>query len=598
MCGIAGIIKKSSAVVTEPEVRLMTDLMAHRGPDDAGCFIKKNFGIGHRRLSIIDLSSAGHQPFVYQNLQIVFNGEIYNYIEIREELLLSGCLFNTGSDTEVIAAAYKQWGYACVNKFNGMWSFCIYDADKDVFFCSRDRFGVKPFYYFNNGDQFVFASEIKAILPFLDTRKANKKNLLDYLVLGFEEHNEDTFFEGIKKLPGSHNLLYDLKNHSFTITKYYTPQIHDNYKALNIDDSVALFKDKLIDAVKLRLRSDVKVGSCLSGGLDSSAIVAIASGLYDHSEPFNAINARSIDAANDESSYAQTVTDHLRINKHVITPVMEDFEELIDDVIYSQEEPFGSLSILMQYCVFKKAREINCTVMLDGQGGDEILLGYTKYYSSLFFSLPLLEKLKTIRALKLNSSLSLMDIVRTYLYFGFSRIRIKRLKHKFSFVKKEYIKYCSFDLAEKFSDKLKNVDELQQFELFYLQLPHLLKYEDKNSMRHSIESRLPLLDYRVVETALSLNNTFKIYNGWSKYPIRKAFEDILPPIISWRKDKIGFAAPESIFINKNRERMLSQIKQSNLLTQLLTSVPENLSSRHLWRLYNIYKWENAYNVTL
>ena len=165
-------------------------------------------------------------------------------------------------------------------------------------------------------------------------------------------------------------------------------------------------------------------------------------------------------------------------------------------------------------------------------------------------------------------------------------------------MKKEYIKYCSFDLAEKFSDKLKNVDELQQFELFYLQLPHLLKYEDKNSMRHSIESRLPLLDYRVVETALSLNNTFKIYNGWSKYPIRKAFEDILPPIISWRKDKIGFAAPESIFINKNRERMLSQIKQSNLLTQLLTSVPENLSSRHLWRLYNIYKWENAYNVTL
>jgi len=598
MCGIAGIIKKSNSVVTVSEVKLMTDLMAHRGPDDAGCFINNNFGLGHRRLSIIDISAAGHQPFVYQNIQIIFNGEIYNYIEIREELRQLGCVFNTETDTEVITAAYKQWGEACVNKFNGMWSFCIYDSDKEIFFCSRDRFGVKPFYYTDNGDQFLFASEIKALLPFVDNRKANRKNLLDYLVLGFEEHNEDTFFEGIKKLPASHSLIYDLKNHSFNINKYYTLQIHDDYKGLNIDDSVALFKDKLTDAVKLRLRSDVKVGSCLSGGLDSSSIVAIASGLYDHSEPFNAINAKSIDSGNDESSFAQTVTDYLGINKHVIVPGLDDFDNLIDDVIATQEEPFGSLSILMQYCVFKKAREINCTVMLDGQGGDEILLGYQKYYCSLFFSLPLWEKFKAIRALKLNGSLSLIGIIQTYLYFGFSSIRIRRLKHKFNFVKKEHLSHCSFDLVKKFSSKLKNIDELQQFELFNLQLPHLLKYEDKNSMRHSIESRLPLLDYRVVETALSLNNKFKIYNGWSKYPIRKAFEDILPAEIVWRKDKIGFAAPESLIINKNREKMLTQIKASNLLKQLLITVPDNLSARHLWRLYNICKWENAYNITL
>ncbi len=604
MCGISGIVNRMDQSVEQVEIQQMTDLIAHRGPDGSGFWHGPNFAFGHRRLSIIDLSDNGHQPMPYgEDLIITYNGEVYNYVEIRENLITLGYEFRSQSDTEVILAAYKEWGFSCVQQFNGMWSFCIYDKVKNILFCSRDRFGVKPLYFLNNENSFVFGSEIKQLLPFCSERKANKQILLDYLVLGYEDHCNETFFEGIYKLEQGSNLIYDLSEHTFEISPYYELNVRNELRVLDEEKAINTYRECLKDAVKLRMRSDVEVGTCLSGGLDSSAVTSISAEILrkDSNRKIKAIHARVNKKSIDESSFAKKVSEFCDTDLVMVEPVEEDFISSIDEVIRVQEEPFGSPSVFLQYFVMKKARKMNCLVMLDGQGGDETLLGYERYYPAYLMQLRGLKKVRGFLQSSENSKLSKSQLIKYYLYFTNYRIRLKKLKQRNNFLKKDILEKFSSELLKEVSSSYLDILKLQKLEIKYTQLPHLLRYEDRNSMAHSVESRLPFLDYRSVETAISLPNEFKINKGWTKNLLRNAVSPFLPKEVVWRKDKLGFNAPEEEWLARIDDQISNATKNSEILKELIDFSKldlKNMDIRTKWRLFNIAKWEKIYKVQL
>ena len=598
MCGIGGIINKNNKSVEELLIHQMTDIIAHRGPDSSGSYLYKNIAFGHRRLSILDLSSSGHQPMKYlDDLVITYNGEIYNFIEIREELIQKGYIFDSNSDTEVILKAYHCWGKTCVNYFNGMWSFSILDIKQKIVFCSRDRFGVKPFYYIENNDLFSFGSEISQLLPFLPNRILNKKVALDYLISGIEECSNETFFKDIYLLKGGHNLVFDLQTNSYEIERYYNLKLSAQ-KNTSVDDYI----QELKRSITLRLRSDVKVGTCLSGGIDSSTISSFASNLYQNSnEKFMAIHAKSSEYKTDESEFAKIVSKIANINLNFVEPSYSDFKSNILSIIKIQQEPFGSLSIIMQYFVFKKAKELGCIVMLDGQGGDETLLGYERYYPAIVKSKKGIAKLKALLQSSKNSRLSLIDTIKYQYYFSNYKLRLKRLKYKNSFYKSEIINEYESEELRIISESYNDISILQKNEIVSSQLPHLLKYEDRNSMANSIESRLPFLDYKLVELSLNTNNSLKIKDGWTKFILRKAAETILPKEIVWRKAKLGFNAPEKTWTKEFENEMIKEIQQSEILNNFIDFKKlyfKNLDLRTKWRLYNFSAWEKEFKVKL
>ncbi len=598
MCGISGIINKNNKSVEELLIHQMTDIIAHRGPDSSGSYLYKNIAFGHRRLSILDLSSSGHQPMKYlDDLVITYNGEIYNFIEIREELIQKGYIFDSNSDTEVILKAYHCWGKTCVNYFNGMWSFSILDIKQKIIFCSRDRFGVKPFYYIENNDLFAFGSEISQLLTFLPNKILNKKVALDYLISGIEECSNETFFKDIYLLKGGHNLVFDLQTNSYEIERYYNLKLSDQ-KNTSVDDYI----QELKRSIRLRLRSDVKIGTCLSGGIDSSTISSFASKLYQNSnEKFMAIHAKSSEYKTDESEFAKIVSKIANINLNFVEPSYSDFKSNILSIIKIQQEPFGSLSIIMQYFVFKKAKELGCIVMLDGQGGDETLLGYERYYPAIVKSKKGISKLKALLQSSKNSRLSLIDTIKYQYYFSNYKLRLKRLKFKNSFYKSEILNNYESEELRIISESYKDISILQKNEIESSQLPHLLKYEDRNSMANSIESRLPFLDYKLVELSLNTNNSLKIKDGWTKFILRKAAETILPKEIVWRKNKLGFNAPEKTWTKEFENEMINEIQQSEILNNFIHFKKlyfKNLDLRTKWRLYNFSVWEKEFKVKL
>ena len=603
MCGISGIVDKMDKRVEEQEIKKINDLIKHRGPDDEGFYFSKNFAFGHRRLSIIDLSDAGHQPMQYIGKSgeyiITYNGEIYNYLEIKEELLEYGYTFISNTDTEVILASYDRWGEDCVNRFNGMWAFAIYDIRKNIIFCSRDRFGVKPFYYTEIDNKFIFGSEIKQLLEFYKERYVNTTILIDYLVVGMEEHTDNTFFENIYKLEQSHNLIYDLNLHIFKIEKYFDIEFNrefDNYTELEAIETVKKSLDKAID---LRLRSDVKVGTCLSGGLDSSSIAAIASKKYR--DNFIAIHAKSIEKKTDESQFAREVADYCNLNMIEVEPSTEEFINNLEKIVYIQEEPFGSPSVFMQYSVMKKARENNSIVMLDGQGGDETLLGYDKYYA--LYILDRVKKsplkfFKIVKEIKENSSLSLLGILFYLFGMTFSSIRLFIHKKEASFIYKKYLKKSNYSYLKEISNSCKDSKKLQYLEIMKTNLPILLRYEDKNSMYCSVETRLPFIDYFSVQQYINLPIKYKIKGGFLKYLLRKAIAEALPSNIVWRKNKFGFESPTDIWLKEMDKNIL---KKSKILSEIsdidtLLSRFDIMDNKMRWRLYNIALWERVYNV--
>ena len=609
MCGICGIVNHDKKPVTDEEIKIMNDLVIHRGPDDEGYFFGSNFAMGHRRLSILDLSNAGLQPMHFRDkYTIVFNGEIYNYIELKNKLKPLGYNFATRTDTEVILAAYDKWGIECVQQFNGMWAFAIFDKTKSIIFCSRDRFGVKPFYYTVVDHKFIFGSEIKQLLEFYPRRLVNKRVLIDYLVAGMQEHNNQTFFENIYKLSPSHNLTYNLSTNEFQIDRYYEININGILSAKSEDESIALYKGELERAVNIRLRSDVKVGTCLSGGLDSSSVATLASAIYkkESGETFNAITAKSTEKKFDETHFAELVVKDSQLIWNITEPTFDDFKRNIDEVIYTQEEPFANTSIFMQYFVMKKAREIGCTVMLDGQGGDETLLGYPKYYPAAYIEYfrkhGLFKTLREIRnSNKNNAKMTLKRILRHTIRSIFPGHRKRKLMRKCSFLKKDFLN--SFEVLDELAERYFDINKLQIYEIEKTNLPILLRYEDKNSMRHSIETRLPFVDFETLEMALGINIKHKIKNGWTKYLLRKVMKDRMSARLIWRKDKIGFNAPHKSWVKDHHHEMVEAIEKSKVIRYIsdLKKLKKNydkLNSKLQWRIYNVAKWEDVFNVEI
>jgi asparagine synthase (glutamine-hydrolysing) len=602
MCGISGIVNKDASAVSRDVIGAINDLVAHRGPDGEGFFFGERFALGHRRLAILDLSPDGHQPMQYREKYVItFNGEIFNYVELREQLVLDGYRFLSKTDTEVILCAYDKWGSACVEHFNGMWAFCLYDKAKDILFCSRDRFGIKPFYYADTPRQFVFGSEIKQVLAGKGgSVVANMRAVRDFLIEGYSDHTCGTFFDGVHRLAPGHNLVYALKSHTFTASRYYALAAQDDMAALTEEAATERFRTELKRAVAYRMRSDVKVGTCLSGGLDSSAIASLSSAVCRAASPerFQAVHAKGGVDQMDESAFARDLAGRCEIDLFVIEPSADEFMHAIDEVVYYQEEPFATPSIFMQYFVFRKARQIGCKVMLDGQGGDEILLGYERYYAAYLRSIPWRDAIREFFFIRNNSRLSLGGLLGHVLYFSVSSIRIARLRRKFAYIKPEYL--VRFPNIGQLNKGFRNIRDMQTMEIERFQLPHLLRYEDRNSMCHSIEARLPFLDHTLAETAFGMNNRFKIKNGWTKHILRVAMAGLVPKNILWRKVKLGFEAPEKAWLKAAGTEMKSAIDRSAILGTMCKSSlnVENIDKVTFWKLYSIAKWEEVYSVQL
>ena len=392
MCGIAGIVDFGQGIDIETNISILNNALANRGKDDEGTFFDRSeqgfaLGLGHRRLSIIDLSAAGHQPFVFGNKVLVFNGEIYNYIEIKAQLTQLGYQFSTQTDTEVLATAYTHWGEACVEHLNGMWAFAIFDPQTSTLFCSRDRTGIKPFYYYFKDRVFVFASEIKAFLKldFLD-KTINQMAVFDYLAHGNLETQSGTFFQHIHELKPSHQFSFNLKTQQIDLKRYYDVWKSINQKPLlkpkkDINSISELVFEAVEQSVRLRLRSDVPIGASLSGGLDSSAVVALASGLLNAknglgNKKMDVFTAVSSDKTIDESRFAQLVVDRYGLQWHKILPKASDLPLLLPQIVYANDYPTLTTSTFAQFLVAKKVKEQSITIVLDGQGGDELFSGY------------------------------------------------------------------------------------------------------------------------------------------------------------------------------------------------------------------------------
>jgi asparagine synthase (glutamine-hydrolysing) len=597
MCGITGIIYKNKNVEAA-ELEKMTEKIKHRGPDSSGIYMDKNVGFGHRRLSIIDVSDHSNQPFFYKDLILIFNGAIYNYLEIKDELISHGYSFKTTSDTEVLLLAYDKWGEDCVKKFNGMWSFAIHDKKQNIVFCSRDRFGVKPFYYYADGDQFIFASEIKAVLEIKKVTTVNTQIILQFIETNFTEHNNETFFEGIFKLPGSHSLVYDLKTNVFQIYKYYELEFNAEVSKLNLQDSINLFEEKFQESIKLRLRSDVKIGSALSGGLDSSYIVAISAKQFKVKKDFNAVTVGSLHKEEDEGDRARIISDCLGIENSIIYPDKNEFEKLIPQVIYSLEEPFGGLSVYMQTFLMKQAQKLGIKVLLDGQGADEVLLGYSNYTAAFLKNHGLKDNVKFLLNLRSHYDISIFKGLLIYLYYSNFNVRKTYLKLRGLGLKSKYKKLIEYNHIRTLNNSYKNIFELQKNEIFWAQIPQLLRWEDMNSMAYGIETRLPYLDYKFVETCLSINNNFKIFTGWSKYILRKNLQKHIPDEIAWNRKKIGFNPPIEEWWPRSEE-ITNTINNSQIIKELFKDKFNYINDRDFeWKLYNIAIWEKLYDMKI
>lgn len=590
MCGILGLVALGNPQGAKEKFSNTLSLLAHRGPDFTSFVQDKNIFLGHTRLSIIDLDARSNQPMYHQDkYTLVFNGEIYNYKEIRQELQTQGYYFRTQGDAEVLLCAYDFWGEKCVEHFNGMWAFAIYDKLKNILFCSRDRFGEKPFFYFQDKEKFIFASEIKAILPFLENVKANIPAMIPFIVRGkIDCYQDKTFFKNIYRLQPSENMVVDLTNLTLHKQVYYRVKPQD----VSVENPQRILRELLEDSIRLRLRSDVRIGSCLSGGLDSSCINALIARELLDTRSFVAIHAKSSLKDNDESEYAKRVSKSLGIELCIIEPTKKDFWAFLEQVILVQDEPFGSTSIYMQYFVMQKARELGIKVMFDGQGADEVFLGYETYlpyiYKDLQHKISENDFFKTLKSFKYSKELILremQDIVAFETIFN-------RISER-SNIKLQYLNLESLQAIFKFADMFSfNIRDLMQNNL-----QALLRFEDRDSMAFGVEARLPYLDSRIVDFVLNLPIEIKFQKGYLKHLLRVACEDLLPRDIIWRYNKLGFESPQTYWFDGEREKMKATIKHSKIIQEIFTKA-DIREDVFLWRLFSIAKWEELYKVEL
>jgi len=603
MCGIVGEINLNGQDVKSETLQTMMEAIRHRGPDDNGEFIDNDIGLGFVRLSIIDLSSAGHQPMESDDGRyvLIFNGEIYNYIELREELIAQGYKFKTQTDTEVLLKSYIAWGEECLNRFNGMWAFVIYDTKSRELFGARDRFGVKPFYYYNENGRFLFSSEIKGIKSVLsEPLTIRDEAVFNYLVFNRTDYDNRTFYNEVYKIPHGHSFRITASK-EFKLKRWYNLKEKCNKKPIDSEE----FLKKFTTSVKLRMRSDVPVGVCLSGGLDSSSIVSTIVKKLDIKDikSFSAVYEKG--QSGDESEYIDEMRDYLN-NMKFVTPTAKSLYDDLEDMVKYLDEPVPTTSIYAQYSVMKLAKKY-AVVTLDGQGSDEQLAGYPYFYGFYFKEL-----LKNLSIVKLLSEIyyylekhKSIYALKTFIFFMLPQ----KLKTKLRTQTNPYIKddfYATGSKDNVLSKELYGSGSLKSALInhFEYKLEHLLKWSDLNSMRFSIESRVPFLDYRLVEQTLSQTNDSYIKKGLTKYILRESMKSILPEKIRLRYDKMGFETPEDEWfredyfktmiydILKNPTKQFTKYIDTKKALQMYEKHlnKEHNCSKEIWKWINLHLW--------
>lgn len=586
MCGIAGILSSTAEFINDVHLKKMTLALAHRGPDGEGTWYNENSTVllGHRRLSIIDLTDAAAQPLHYlQRYTIIHNGEIYNYIELRELLQGKGYAFQSKSDTEVIAASFDYWREDCLKHFEGMFAFAIWDEKEQQLFAARDRFGEKPFYYYENERYLFFASEMKALWAVGVEKTVDEKMLLNYLALGQVQNpadKEQTFFKDIYALPPAHYFLYKPGIKKVSIKKYWSI---DKETKITIDasDAIEKFNYLLTASVNKRLRSDVNIGTSLSGGLDSSSIIAMLQGLQLNQQQLKTFSAVFPGFEKDESAYINLVSNKYDISNFKTQPSSDSLITDFETLCYHQEEPFPSGSIYAQFKVFELAKQQQVKVLLDGQGADEVLAGYHKYlhwYLQEVLSRHKLGATQTEkRALQKNNIPFKWGLKNYFAAF-------LPLHAALQLEKNEYNKtihqpdinpqFLAFQKGKAWEGIHKPVvtklNDILHFNVSEMGLEELLRYADRNSMAHGREVRLPFLDHNLVEFVFSLPSNLKIHDGWTKWLLRKTMDKKLPDEIVWRKDKIGYEPPQQQWMeNKMLQDYIHEAKKKLVASKIL-----------------------------
>ena len=605
MCGINGLFSRTNSFDLASTGSRMNALIQHRGPDDEGSVVfgktegfplgtpksvSKDHTInyldfkndvqpadklgwfGHQRLSIIDLSSLGHEPMTDEtgNYWLTYNGEVYNYLEIKNELELLGVSFRSNTDAEVVLKAYIQWGEACLHKFNGMWAFAVYNVEKQQLFASRDRFGVKPFYYWHTKEQFAFSSEQKAlVMSGIVPKKIHKKAVFDYLAFASIESEKQGFFEGVIELEPGFNLKFDYKNWTFKTEQYYdlifakkSSKINANTESEYIDHISGLFSN----AVNLRLRSDVEVGACLSGGIDSSAIVTQMSALGQ--ERVHTFTASTPQKEFDESHYAQVVNGEVDARAYSIVPTSSDFLSDLDELVYSQDIPIFSTSTYAQFRVMKKVKESGVKVVLDGQGGDELFGGYLPYHINQWLDdlkkgdiSGFMRETKAFETLPTGIKFFVKQYLKNYGIKGLPSVLYKKIiqyyQTEHQYIAPELMNEFGTAGYRKSKQKTpKSLNGILKHEFYNSRLKGYLKCEDRCSMWHGVEARTPFADdINMIEYVFNIPGNYKIQKGVKKYLLKEATEHILPQEIYNRKDKMGYVTPNNQWVYEIKDEL-------------------------------------------
>jgi len=668
MCGITITI---SSQINAAQIMGMNDLIRHRGPDDEGyvffsdqeavcvggedtpintrieqtpykpsglitefdLLAKSYMAFGHRRLAIVDLSPLGHQPMCdsQRRYWITYNGEIYNYLEIRTELEMLGHQFLSHSDTEVILAAYCEWGESCLSRFNGMWAFAIYDQKNDSLFISRDRFGVKPLYYWVSPEGVLaFASEIKQFTAMNGwLAKINPQRAYDFLAWGLTDHTDETLFDRVFQLPPGCCLTLKVTDYARAIekdgrlpTKNWYTLIPQQFSG-DFDDAVVLFRQHLTDAVDLRLRADVSVGSCLSGGLDSSSIVCLINELL-HKKEISGLQKTFSACSNvkrfDEREWIDKVVAATSVEPHYIYPEFDELFDQIPEITWHQDEPFASTSIYAQWSLFRDAAKSDVTVMLDGQGADEQLAGYHNFFSPRLASL-----FRSGRWFSMGKELCLMRKIHGYSLLTGFKFLVNAISPEYlrDFLRRWGGKTNAFPLwldSAKLACVPKNphlvsgaagantIQKLSIAQLTGSNLQMLLHWEDRDSMAHSVESRVPFLDYRLVEFVVGLPDEFKLANGVTKRVLRESMSGVLPKDICNRMDKLGFVTPEEVWVkNVAPDIFVEKIKKAIEISggivnaDALKITKDIISGKKpfdflIWRIISFSAWLERFDV--
>lgn len=622
MCSIAGIysLKKEKKYHLRHSLEVMNELQAHRGPDGEGIWLhpKKHVGFAHRRLSIIDIDT-GKQPMSdgYGNW-ICFNGEIYNYIELRQEI---GCECKTSSDTEVILHAYRKWGEDCVNHFSGMFAFAIWDEAKHKLFCARDQYGIKPFYYTIVDNTLFFASEAKALLPFLPSIETDLEAFNDYVVFQFCLEGK-TLFKGIKELMPAHCISLDADG--MKMQRYW-----EVFYQPDLDHSEKYFTEKLeslfIDSLKYHIRSDVPVGGYVSGGVDSAITSSIASDMLN--KDFEGFTGKfAIGPQYDESEYAQAVADEKGFRLHQIDIGPQDFINNMEKVIYHLDTPIAGPGSFSQYMVSSLAAK-HRKVVLGGQGGDEIFGGYTRYlvayfeqcikgaidgtmdsgkfivtYESIIPNLTALRNYKPMLKDFWKDGLFDPSYTRYFKLINRAPQMHDCLKHDVLSGYNPYTSYEKLFIAANVNKK-SYLDRMTHFD-FKTLLPALLQVEDRMSMAHGIESRVPFLDKALVEFVATIPANFKMKNGNLKYILRKAMGAHVPDKIMNRQDKMGFPTPFAKWAkNETRDYIMDMLSTEKARTRNLIDNKRVISkidgessfARNLWGFFCLELWQTVFH---